>query len=304
MTTPPAPAPGIVLGAVFVLIAASLWGLLGVFGTYAQRAGLSPYDVAWWRAAAGALLFGIHALVIRARFPRGRDLAVTAVFGLVSGAVFYGAYQVAVASGGASLASVLLYTAPAFVAMLSVPVLKERLGALEIAAVAASICGVGLVALGGGDGVRVGLLSLTTGLLAGFTYSLYYLYGRAFYHRFHPAACLTVALGVAVVALTPFTSPALLDPVALSGAWWALLGVGVASTYFAYLFHSAGLLRLPATRASVIATIEPVVAAVLAAALFAERPAILAVLGGVVVLTAAATLALAPGPRRQGVEGA
>lgn len=296
-TRPPTavvPSSAALTGALFVLVAASLWGLLGIFGTYAQRAGLSPYDVAWWRAAAGAALFGVHALALRASFPRGRDLLVTVLFGLASGAVFYGAYQVAVASGGASLASVLLYSAPAFVAVLSVPVLRERLGGLEIAAVAASICGVGLVAIGGGTGITVTALSLSTGLLAGFTYSLYYLYGRSFYQRYHPSACLAVALGVAVLALTPFTSPALYAPEALGQAWPAVAGVGVLSTYVAYLCHSAGLQRLPATRASVIATIEPVVAGVLATALFAERPAALAVLGGVVVIAAAATLALAP----------
>ncbi|WP_040158356.1 DMT family transporter [Mobilicoccus massiliensis] len=282
------------MGAVLVLVAAALWGLLGIFGTYAQRAGLSPYDVAWWRAASGAVLFGVHAFVVSARFPRGRDLAVTALFGLVSGAVFYGAYQVAVAAGGASLASVLLYTAPAFVAMLSVPVLRERLGPVEVVAVVASVVGVGLVALGGGAGVTVSVLSVGAGLLAGFTYSLYYLYGRAFYQRYHPSACLAVALGVAVVALTPLASPAVYSPDALARAWPAVAGVGVLSTYVAYLCHSAGLQRLAATRASVIATIEPVVAGVLASLLLAERPAALAVLGGVVVLAAAVGLALTP----------
>lgn len=282
------------VGTVLVLLAAALWGVLGIFGTYARRAGLSPYDVAWWRAACGVVLFAAHAVAIRARFPRGRDLAITAAFGLVAGAVFYGSYQVAVATGGASLAGVLLYTAPAFVAILSVVLLRERIGPLQIAAVVASITGVALVALGGGAGVRVTAASVTAGLVAGFSYSLYYPYGRLFYRRYHPAACLTVALGVAVLALAPLTSAAAFDPHRLAQAGPALAGVGLLSTYAAYLCHSAALQRLPATRAAVVSTIEPVVAGALAAWLFAERPAPLALAGGLIVVVAAAALAFAP----------
>ena len=38
--------------------------------------------------------------------------------GIAGVSIFYGSYQLAVKAGGASLASVLLYTAPAFVALL------------------------------------------------------------------------------------------------------------------------------------------------------------------------------------------
>lgn len=279
-----------------VVGAAVLWGLLGIFGAYAQRAGLSPVDVAWWRAAVGAVMFAVHARVIGARWPRGRDLWVTVAFGVVSGAVFYTAYQVAVAEGGAGLASVLLYTAPAFVAVLGVPVLGERLRPLEGAAVAVSIAGVALIALAGGGGVAVTPLALGAGVLSGFTYSLYYLYGRSFYRRYHPSACLAVALMVAAVALLPLTSEAVWSRAGSPAAWPALVGVGVASTYLAYLLHSTGLMRVPATRAAVVSTIEPVVAAVFAAWLFGERPGPWGLVGGGLVVAASVALGVSAAP--------
>ena len=105
--------------ALLLLTAAFLWGLLGIFGKLAFALGLSPLEVAFWRAALGGALYLLHALSVRARFPRGRDALVTALFGLTGVSVFYASYQLAVQSGGASLASVLLYTAPAFVAVYS-----------------------------------------------------------------------------------------------------------------------------------------------------------------------------------------
>lgn len=282
----------------FVLSAAVLWGLLGIFGTQAQREGVSPMEVSFWRAVIGTLLFGAQALAMRAAFPRGRDLAVTAAFGVIGVGVFYSSYQVAVREGGASLASVLLYSAPAFVAVLGWAVLRERLGGREVLGVAASVGGIALISLGGGQGVHPTALALAAGVTSGFTYALYYLYGRRFYQRYHPCALFTVMMPVGALALSPFMVG--LEGWSLTGvvghtpwAWANLVGLGVACTYLAYTAHAIGLRHLPATRASVIASLEPVVAASLAAALFGERLAPLALVGAALVILAALALSIA-----------
>lgn len=278
-------------GILLMLCAATLWGLLGIFGKYAQAAGLSPTEVAFWRAALGGGLFLAHALVLRRRggrsaavFPRGRDLALTALFGLVGVSVFYGAYQLAVRAGGASLASVLLYTAPAFVVLLVWGVLGERPRPGGVLGVAVTLSGVALISLGTRTGaVTVGAAALGWGLLSGFTYSLYYLYGTYMFVRYAPTALYALALPVGALGLLP-----LVQFSAKSGAAWGLLGlIAVFSTYLAYLAYSLGLQRLPAARASVIASLEPVVAALLAASLFGERLGLLGWLGGGLVLLAA-----------------
>jgi len=66
----------------------------------------------------------------------------------------------------------------------------------------------------------------------------------------------------------------------------ALLFLGVFSTYGAYLAYYAGLKRLPATRASVVATLEPVVANLFAFLLFGEVLSLWAYLGAGLVLLA------------------
>lgn len=133
-----------------ILVAAVLWGLLGILGKNAQGAGVSPLEVAFWRAALAGGLYALHALVTRAPLPRGRDLLVTAAFGVLGVSVFYGSYQLAVRAGGASLASVLLYTAPAFVALFGWAVLRERLGVREMTAVVGTLAGIALISLGAG----------------------------------------------------------------------------------------------------------------------------------------------------------
>ncbi|PNY83031.1 EamA family transporter [Deinococcus koreensis] len=281
-----------------ILCAAFLWGLLGILGKQAQQAGVAPLEVAFWRAVLAGGLYALHAAVIRSPLPRGRDLWITAAFGVAGVGVFYGSYQLAVRSGGASLASVLLYTAPAFVALMGWLFLRERLGARELLAVAGTLLGIGLISLGGGQGVTVTGAALAWGLVAGFTYSLYYLYGKAFFNRYHPTALLSVALPVGAVCLLPFVEFSAKTP----AAWGSLGAIAVFSTYLAYLAYSAGLRHLNATRASVIASLEPVVATVLAALIFAERPAALALLGAALVIGAALSLSLKPSEARPAVE--
>ncbi|MFC4455900.1 DMT family transporter [Deinococcus sonorensis] len=284
--TPGRARPDLLRATLLVLAAACLWGLLGIFGKAAQRLGLGPLEVAFWRAALGGGLYLLHAAVTRAALPRGRDLLFTLLFGVLGVSVFYASYQLAVRAGGASLASVLLYTAPAFVAIMGGLFLQERLGARELGAVLLTLGGVALISLGGGQGVQVSAAALGWGLCAGFTYSLYYLYGKLFFSRYAVPALYGVALPFGALLLAPLTTFS-----HKSGpAWLLLLTIAVFSTYLAYLAYSAGLKRLPATRTSVIASLEPVVAALLAAALFGEHLSLLALLGAALVVGAALLL--------------
>lgn len=272
-----------------IAVAATLWALIGVLGTAVTRYGIDPLEVAFWRALLGGALFIAHAGVTRARPPGGRDLVLTIGFGVVGVSVFFAGYQLAVRHGGASLASVLLYTAPAFVAVLAVPVLGDRLRARDAIAVAASITGVAVVSLAGG-GARVTGPALAFGLLSGLAYALYYLFGKTMFARHPPVAVLAVALPVGALGLLPLVPFHPKPPEA-----WALLAVmAFASTYLAYLAYAIGLRGLAATRASVIATLEPVIASALAAIVLGERLAPLSYLGAAIVVAAAVTLAVTP----------
>lgn len=266
----------------YLLLAAFLWGLIGPVSRLAFQEGLSPLLVAFFRAVIAWAFFALHALLLRQVRLLPKDLPALLLFGLVGVSLFYGSYQLSVGFGGAALASVLLYTAPAFVALLSRLVLKEALDRLGLLAVALTLLGVGLMGLGGGSGVKAPLPALFFGLLSGFTYALYYIFGKLYLPRYATPTLFLYALPVGALGLLPFVEFAPLGPAAL----WALLFVGAFSTYGAYLAYYAGLRRLPATRASVLATLEPVVANLFAFLLFREVLSPLGYLGAGLVLLA------------------
>ncbi len=122
------------IGYLYVLAAACLWGLIGPLSRLAFASGWTPLEVAFWRAALAGLLFGLHALRLGRVCVARRDLPIVVAFGLVGVALFYASFQFAVQAGGGAMAAVLLYTAPAWVALLSWIFLKEAMGPRKLAA--------------------------------------------------------------------------------------------------------------------------------------------------------------------------
>jgi DME family drug/metabolite transporter len=259
------------VGYLYVLAAAVLWGLLGPVSRFALRDGVDPLEIAFWRALLASVCFGLHALAIgRTRMAR-RDLRAAAGFGVVGVALFFAAYFNAVQSGGAALAAVLLYTAPVWVALLSTVFLHERMDRRTLLAVALAIAGVAGIALAGGGGtIRLGPAALFWGLLAGWAYATYYIVGKRYFIRYHPATFFFHALPVGALALLPFVR----FGHKTATAWAVLVFLAVVPTYGSFLLYSAGLRTISATRASTVATLEPVVAAIAAFLVWRERMAV------------------------------
>lgn len=256
------------MGYVFVVVAAVLWGLLGPVTRIALREGMGAVEVAFWRALLGAALFGVHAIAIRRVRVERRDVPSVVVFGVVGVAGLLACYSRAVETGGAALAAILLYTAPVWVALLSALFLGERMTGRKLLALVVATAGVaGIAASSGGGGIRLTPAALGWGLASGFAYALYYLFGKRYFDRYATATLFVYALPVGALAMLPITEFRHKTP----AAWGALVFLSVVSTYLAYLFYSAGLRRVEATRAATVATVEPVVAAVAAYAMWNER---------------------------------
>ncbi len=270
------------VGYLYVLCAATMWGLIGPLSKLAFAAGMDTVEVAFWRTSLAWFLFAAQAVKNRETRIAWRDLPAVAGFGVAGIAGLFGAYVVAVAAGGAALASVLLYTAPAWVALMSWLFLKEPMGGFKVAAVIATVVGVAGVSLGAGVGTggAIGSKAIFFGLLSGITYALYYIFGKYYLGRYKTPTLFLYALPVGSLALLPFvrfTTP----------TWQGMvpcLILSVFSTYASYSIYYAGLKRLEATRAAVVATLEPVLAAVLAYFMFGECFSSLGYLGAGLII--------------------
>ncbi len=282
-------------GYLFVLGAAVLWGMLAPISRIALGEGIGPLELAFWRAALGSLLFGAQAIWMRRVTVARADLGPVVLFGILCIAVFYGAYQMAIQSGGAALASVLLYTAPAIVAVLSWLILRESMGWAKVGAIALTLLGVAAISLQGG-GVEVSAAALWWGLLSAATYALYYLFGKLYLNRYPTYTVMLYALPVGALGLAPLVDFAPKSTV----AWAVILFMTVASTFGAISLYYQGLRRLEATRAAVVATLEPVVAAGVAILWLGERFSWLGFVGAGLVLAGVVAMVFVPNQSRPG----
>ncbi|MFC1832736.1 DMT family transporter [Thermodesulfobacteriota bacterium] len=271
----------------FIVAAASCWAFIGIFSSIAFAQGLEPMEVAFWRALFAWFCFGTQALILGQTRLERRDIPLLGFFGVFGIFLFYVSYQYAVKSGGAALAVVLLYTAPAWVVVCSFFIFRERLSGYKILAVVLVIAGVYMISRSGGgkaadDVSSLGLLALVSGLVAGLCYSLYYTVGKYFSGRYSSANLFLYVLPVGIVCMLPLVEFAPKNVV----AWSSLIAVSTVSTYLANYCYYQGVKYLEAGRASIVATLEPVVATAAAYVILGESLSLLGYLGAAVIITA------------------
>ncbi|MEJ2290404.1 MAG: DMT family transporter [Deinococcales bacterium] len=295
---PPQAPSGAATGYLLVLTAAVLWGLLGVFAKGILADGLGPLEISFWRATLAGGAFLVHALARgRLRLARRSDALPFLGFALIGVTLFYASLNLSIAAGGVSLAVILMYSAPAFVVVLAALLLGERLSATKVTLVVLATLGVVLVARGGGAGIDANVRSVAWGLAAGISYASYYIFGKWVLQRYAPVTIYALVLPVGALGLLPLVHFHAKRP----GTWLLLLALALVSTYLAYLAYYTGLKRIEASRAVLVATLEPVVAATLAALLFDERFGPWGLVGAALILVSALLSAL-PALRRRPLE--
>jgi DME family drug/metabolite transporter len=168
--------------------------------------------------------------------------------------------------------------------------LGEALNAAKVLALFLIAGGILLVA-GAYDptNLEVSPMVLLAGLLSGLTYGLYSIFGRPLAGRLGPSIILSYALFFGALLLVVSALPTLDTLAGLRASYYALLFMlAVVHTTLAFALYTFGLGRLGAGRAAIVATVEPVVAGALGAALLGEELTAPRVVGVVLVISGAA----------------
>jgi drug/metabolite transporter (DMT)-like permease len=268
----------------------------------AIRAGVDATSLTSLRVTGAVVVFAAIAAAARPgalRPPRGRALLLLAALGLVGVAALQWTYFVAIDRLPLGLALLLEYLAPVLVALWARFVQHEPVRRRMWVAIALSIGGLAVVAQVW-QGMTFDGLGVLAGLAAAVCFATYFLLGE---HQVGGADPLPVILwsflAAAVVLnlarpVTSIDTDVLASSTSLLGAldaWtlpvWALLAwIVLAGTVVPFFTALLALRHLPATVVTMVAMLEPVGAAALGWAWFAESLTVLQVLGGVTVVGA------------------
>ncbi len=279
-------------GYALILVAACLWATLGLFyRALVEHNGLSRQVVVAFRAgvAAVALASGLGLYRRVALRIRRADLPFFLVFGIVGVALFYLSYIAAITAGSVALAAVLLYTAPIWIVIWAVVHDGEKIGGARLAALLLAVLGCALVAQAYDPGqLKLNAPAMIYGLLSGISYAAYSLWSAEGTRRGYDAWTVVLySLGIGAITLFAIAPVGdTLKAVRTPAAWPLLLGVGLVPSLLAPICFTLGLQHVRTSNASILATVEPVAAAVLAWAFLSETLALPQIGGGGCVLLA------------------
>ena len=191
-----------------------------------------------------------------------------------------------------ALSSILMYTSPVWVTLLSAICFREKLTGRKMLALLMALAGCILVSgITGGVGA-VSTQGILLGLGSGIGYGLYSIFGRFALNRgYHPMTVSVYTFLFACVGVLPFidVSSVLLRLMEEPVLWvWAIC-ISLLTTCLSFSLYTFGLQYMEPGRAAVLATLEPIVSTLVGVFGYQE-PLTLVMLVGIVVVLVASVL--------------
>jgi drug/metabolite transporter (DMT)-like permease len=296
------PAPRPALGYALVWSAVVLWSLNAVIAKIVlDSAGLSSLRLAQVRATGAALLLVTAVALLRPSALRTnrRELGFLAVFGILGLAFVQLFYFVGIRRLDIGIALVIQYLAPVFVALWARFFVHEPVRRRLWLAIALSLLGLSLVVELWGGGSSLDGLGVLACLVTALAYAAYVLMAERSLEEGRDAYSL-LAWGFSFAALFwavvqpwwSFPVEIVDGTVSLLGRFddvtapvWLLLGyIVVLGTVVPFILLVSALHHVPATRVTIVAMLEPVLAAIVAWIWLGEELAAVQIVGGLIVL--------------------
>ena len=259
----------------YIIIAGALWGSMGLFVRPLGDNGCNSFEITQLRGlVTAAFLFLFLAVKDRSLLRiRLRDLWCFIGTGVFSIVFFNVCYFTTIELTSLSVAAVLLYTAPAFVIVLSAILFGEEITRRKVIALvltfAGCVCVSGLIR----GGASMTVKGFFIGIGAGIGYALYSIFSRFALERGYSSLTISFyTFLLAVIGTIPFSSMRnVLNVITKTPSLTAFIAVfGIVTTVLPYLLYTRGLLGVENGQASILASVEPVVATILGTIVFHE----------------------------------
>ena len=282
-------------GTALVILAACFWGSMGIFVRKLGAYGFNSIQIVSVRVTLAAVIFCVILLVKdRAGFKiSAGDIPLFMGLGFGSILFFTVCYFSAIKIMSLSAAAILLYTSPIWIMLMSALFFHEKMNSRKIAALVLAFGGCVMVSGISGEGIP--LIGLLFGLGSGIGYGLYSILGTIALRRYSPYTVTAYTFLLAAVGSWLICNPADMmskfrEADDLSVLMLFCILTALVTAVIPFLAYTLGLQTLEASKAGILATIEPLVATIIGIVYFSEPLTflsgigILLILGAVVIL--------------------
>ena len=281
------------IGIIYVIIAGMLWGTTGIYVRWFTNLGLSSLQITVFKMFIAAIVLLLFCAIFKrdALKINKKDIWVFICSGLISMDFFTVCYFSTIQNADLSIAATLLYAAPAIVLVLSVILFHEKFTAKKAIACVMAFLGCFLVSGLIGSGTTIPGKALLTGALSAFGYALYSIFGQIAIDKGYKSLTITTytflfAFLGSLVLLRPSEVAVAASRTTTPMFIFMLVAIAICVSLLPYVFYTMGLERIAPSKASVIASVEPVTATIIGALIFKEYPDIYGLCGIIVVLSA------------------
>ncbi len=275
------------LPAFLIMFGAGLWGTMSIFVRKMSAMGYSPMQSTFFRCAITFIVLLLYFVFFDRKKLRINFKDVWYFFGtgILSFSLMGYFYFTTITLTTASVAAILLYTSPFFVLLMSAVFFKERITRRKLVAFILAVAG--CVAVTGFDfSGDVSAKSLFFGIMSGFTYALYSIFGTVALKKYPPVTITVYTFLFASIGCFFMAEPSELAAKITLWQMPFLILFALTTAFFPYLLYTIGLKKTEAGKAAILATTEPMTATLVGIFVFSEIPSFSAILGIFLILSA------------------
>jgi drug/metabolite transporter (DMT)-like permease len=220
---------------------------------------------------------------------RPRDALMSAGIGVFGFFLFQILTFSALSRIPASVNAFLINTSVVYISLLAAAVLKERIPAGRIMAIALALVGMLLVVFNRGFRFEsaVDLLGCLFSILGAVVFSIYSVFGKKLLERNDPVVVVTIAVAAGSLMLVVFAGLTVgysSLPLVSGASWLLTVLIGVTMIGLAYPLWFVGLKRLPASQVSLYIYMAPLFAVLLSFIILQETFGVLFWVGALLIL--------------------
>ncbi|EMK9256538.1 EamA family transporter [Clostridioides difficile] len=283
-------------GYVFIAIAGLLWATLGLFGKFLMGNGLTSEQVAFTRLFFGFIVLGVYSSIRTPQILKisKKGIIYSVIIGIICQAMFNLCYFKAIDIAGVSIAAVLLYTSPLFLAIFSKICYKENITRSKLFSLILCFIGAIMAVTGGRlDFQGLNAFGLLLGVLSAIAYALMPTISKNALKEFSSSTILVYSFLFGAIFMIPSSRPwEILNYAKDLDVLSCMLMLGIVPAALAYIFYAAGISKgVDLSVAGVVASVELVGSVIIGCTILGESFS-LGKLFGVMLMLISAVVAL------------